>query len=81
MGAMLADRGIGQRAYEEFKRLSGPKGIVGKCKEIGFSDKVVYDWKNGMCPATRCIVKMMDEGADVMYIMTGRRWYNADRNV
>lgn len=67
-----ADAEIGLRAAEFVDNLPGK--LFPKCLRIGISEVEYRDWKRGRAPLTaRAIRKLAESGADVTYILTGRR--------
>ena len=67
---------IGQRAFEELERLYGVKKHGNKLlvsKIIGCDKKSVESWENGVAPDAIHLQRLHEIGADVIYILTGRR--------
>lgn len=64
---------IGHRAYEELKRIAGPRGIARLCRRMGYGRKSAYKWGKGHTPTIFALVKLHYAGADVMYILSGER--------
>lgn len=67
---------IGCRAFEELERLydvkkRGNKLLVSKM--IGCDRKVIGEWENGVAPGAIYLQRLHEIGADVIYILTGRR--------
>lgn len=62
---------IGHRAYSEVLRLfPGMKEakIALSCREAN-----IYAWSNGVCPSAKYLARLYESGADVIWILTGRR--------
>ena len=63
---------IGQRAFEEifrmFETLEEAKNMLGIS-----SKQLVYDWMNGAAPSAKYLQRLHYVGADVIYILTGKR--------
>ena len=63
---------IGQRAFEEifrmFETLEAAKTMLGIS-----SKQLVYDWMNGVAPSAKYLQRLHYVGADVIYILTGKR--------
>lgn len=72
---------VGFRAYEEFRRVAGRRGMVKLAQRLGFGRKTAIAWKHGICPSVLYLAKLHYAGADVIYILTGRRNGNDDRLV
>ena len=63
---------IGYRAYKELCRVC-PLNEFGKTETVGCDRKTMYDWKNGGAPDALFLQRLHYMGADVIYILTGRR--------
>ena len=62
---------IGSRAYEEAMRLfDSPRELEAR---IGISKSTVYNWQDGVSPGGLALARLHYSGADVLYILTGRR--------
>ena len=58
------------RDYAEMTKIS----VTAACDRIGISRKSVYEWeKNGAAPSLYTLQALYRAGADLDYIMTGRR--------
>lgn len=65
------DPSIGYRAYEEVLRLF--PSIKQGALAIGSGKNVVYDWNFGTSPTAFHLARLYKLGADVIYILTGKR--------
>lgn len=65
------DPSIGYRAYEEVLRLF--PSIKQGALVIGCGKNVVYDWHCGMSPTAVYLARLYELGADVIYILTGKK--------
>lgn len=66
---------IGKRAFDEVQR------IFYKVKDarvaLGMkSEQLLYDWMNGCAPSAKYLQRLHYCGADVVYILTGKRSKN-----
>ena len=63
---------IGQRAFEEtfriFESLEAAKNMLGIS-----SKQLIYDWMYGTAPSAKYLQRLHYTGADVIYILTGKR--------
>ena len=63
---------IGQRAFEEifriFESLEAAKDMLGIS-----SKQLIYDWMYGTAPSAKYLQRLHYTGADVIYILTGKR--------
>lgn len=66
-----ADIGIGYRAAAEVRRLFPKKkhAIIA----IGCGKNVLYEWSCGIAPSAIYLARLHDLGADVIWILTGKR--------
>ena len=67
---------IGQRAFEEVEKIfnvSKYGGMTMATKTIGCGKHAVYEWKDGKAPDAIHLQRLHELGADVIYILTGRR--------
>lgn len=67
---------IGYRAFEELERLYDVKKYGNKLlvsKIIGCGKNSIDGWENGVAPDAIHLQRMHEIGADVIYILTGRR--------
>jgi hypothetical protein len=63
---------IGERAYSESVRLFGD--VKTAVKEIGVSHRsVMYRWRDHGHPQAYFLSKLYTAGADIGYILTGKR--------
>lgn len=66
---------IGQRAFEEvlrlFDRTEDAKAALGVT-----GNRILYDWMSGSSPSAKYLQRLHFVGADVIYILTGRRSQN-----
>lgn len=67
----VADISIGQRAYEEVLRLF-PK-IKDAERIIGCEHYTIYKWNQGVSPSAIYLAKLLELGADIRWILTGRK--------
>lgn len=72
-----SDINIGIRAFEFFS--FQPEGITKACKKANIPHETVCDWQNGICPSAYYLQKLCFLGADINYILTGKRSNNNDR--
>ena len=72
MAKHKADIRIGYRAAEEAMRLSGYSATTAALL-IGCSHKLVYSWADGNAPTAIFMQRLLELGADVTYILSGRR--------
>ena len=71
MAMLKGDITIGHRAYEEVLRLF-PR-MKDAAAALGCKDNNIYKWGEGICPSAKFLARMIEVGADVYYILTGRR--------
>jgi len=67
-----ADVRIGYRAAEEALRLSG-FSVSHAATLLGGDRKLVYTWADGCAPTAIFMQRLLEMGADVTYILSGRR--------
>ena len=71
MAQKQADIDIGRRAYEEAMRLfDNPRTLR---LRIGIGKSTVYQWKDGRSPGGLALARLHYAGADVLYILTGKK--------
>ena len=73
---------IGHRAFEDLERLYDVKKYGNKLlvsKIIGCDKKAIGGWEAGVAPDAIHLQRLHEIGADVIYILTGRRAEDADR--
>ena len=74
---MSAEITIGQRAYEEMTRLFEKQ--IDAVRTLGIkSQRVIYDWMDGVAPSAKYLQRLHYAGADVVYILTGIRKEQSD---
>lgn len=67
---------IGQRTHEEFCHIFEPdkRGNMKRAVQlIGCNRKTPYEWRDGRTPDAIYLSRLCELGADVVYILTGRR--------
>lgn len=66
-----ADIGIGYRAAEEARRLFPKKkhAIIA----LGCGQNTINEWSYGVAPSATNLARLHELGADVIFILTGRR--------
>lgn len=67
------EKKIGQRAMEELLRKFPNSTITELADRIGCDRQLPYNWEKGTLPSTGYIVRFLEIGLDVGYILTGRR--------
>ena len=69
---------IGHRAYEEFVRIANEKGITkaSLLRQMGIAKQTMENYKYGSTPSARALVELHKAGADVMYILVGKKSNN-----
>lgn len=67
-----SDIRIGQRAYSEVCRLFPDKKMRYITRLIGCSEKAVYSWRDGFAPSALFLARLLQLGADVEWILTGK---------
>ena len=68
---------IGRRAFEFFNMQ--PEGANKACLKFNIPHETVYEWANGICPSAYYLQKLCLLGADITYILTGKRSNNNGR--
>lgn len=67
----VADISIGKRAYQEvlrlFPKMKDAESIIG-CKNY-----TIYEWNKGVSPSAIYLARLLELGADIQWILTGRR--------
>lgn len=71
MAMIKGDITIGHRAYEEVLRLF-PR-MKDAMAAIGCRENNIYKWAEGVCPSAKFLARLLVLGADIPYILTGRR--------
>ena len=72
MSKRKADVRIGYRAAEEALKLSG-YSVAHAAVLLGGERKLVYSWAEGNAPTAIFMQRLLELGADVTYILSGRR--------
>lgn len=72
MARRKTDVRIGYRAAAEAMRLSGYSAATAALL-LGAERKIVYIWADGCAPTAIYLQRLHEMGADVIYILTGRR--------
>lgn len=67
-----SDIRIGQRAYSEVCRLFPDKKWAYITRLIGCSDKIIYSWRDGSTPSAMFLARLLELGADIEWILTGK---------
>ena len=75
MAMLKGDIKIGHRAYEEVLRLF-PR-MKDATAALGCKDSNIYKWHEGVAPSAKFLARLLVLGADIPYILTGRRTGNA----
>lgn len=70
-----ADIAIGRRAFEEVLKIAAVRDITLRraTKLMGLDCRTVYFWHNGQAPGSAALQKLAAHGADIYYILLGRR--------
>ncbi len=71
MKCKKGDIEIGFRAYSEVLRLF-PK-LKDAVRILGVQHANLYAWNEGVCPSARSLARLHKAGADVIWILTGRK--------
>lgn len=67
-----ADIEIGKRAFEEILRIF--PSMVSAKRRLGISSNLqLYSWADGGAPSAKYLQRLHGCGADVIYILTGKR--------
>ena len=66
----IADISIGKRAYQEVLRLF-PK-MKDAYVALGCTDYTIYKWNEGVSPSAIYLARLVELGADVYWILTGK---------
>lgn len=67
---------IGHRTFEEVDKIfnvSKYGGMIAAAKTIGCHKNAIYEWESGKTPDAIHLQRLHEIGADVIYILTGRR--------
>ncbi len=62
---------IGFRAYTEVLRIF--PGTTAAVKALGIKSDNIYKWKDGVCPSAKYLARLLKAGADIEYILIGRK--------
>lgn len=73
MPTRKGDISIGYRAWTEAYRLFPDATNKKICKTIGCGKCVVEQWGKGVNPSAKHLARLHELGADVIWILTGRR--------
>ena len=68
---LKGDITIGYRAYEEVLRLFPM--MKDAAISLGCKDNNIYKWREGVSPSAKFLARLLVLGADIPYILTGRR--------
>lgn len=71
MAILKGDITIGYRAYEEVLRLF-PR-MKDAMAALGCRENNIYQWGRGIAPSAKSLARLLEVGADVPYILIGRR--------
>lgn len=72
---------IGYRAAEEMEKRYGYESVSRKFqKETRCSHHAYSNWRNGNCPDAHSLKLMAEVGFDVIYILTGKRTQEEEKN-
>ena len=75
MAMRKCDITIGHRAYEEVLRMF-PR-MKDATAALGCKDWNIYKWHDGVSQSAKFLARLLILGADIPYILTGRRTGNA----
>lgn len=67
------DINIGKRAADEAYQLFPNDSTSNICNRIGGTRKLLNDWYHGCVPSPIFLARLLNLGADIEYILTGRR--------
>jgi hypothetical protein len=62
---------IGYRAAEEARRIYKRSSVIER--ETGISRQTLHEWERGLTPGGNYLAKLYFAGADLVYILTGKR--------
>lgn len=68
---------IGHRAFEKVDKIfdvSKYGGMIAATKTIGCHKNAIYEWDDGKAPDAIFLQRLHEIGADVIYILTGKRY-------
>lgn len=71
MAMKMCDRNVGKRMYEECIRLFDTAKQIQEFFRV--SPPLQYHWLNGTAPSAGNLIRLIEAGGDVMYVLTGRR--------
>ena len=63
---------IGKRAFEEVSRLFDSQKLAKEMLGMS-SNQLLYDWMVGVAPSAKYLQRLHYLGADVIYILTGKK--------
>lgn len=67
-----SDIRIGQRAYAEVCRLFPDEKLTAVARQIGCDKHAIYSWRDGFAPSAMFLARLLQLGADVDWILTGK---------
>lgn len=67
-----SDIRIGQRAYSEVCRLFPDEKWVAVARKIGCDKKAIFSWRDGCAPSPMFLARLLQLGADIEWILTGK---------
>lgn len=67
-----SDIRIGQRAYSEVCRLFPDEKLITVARQIGCDKHALYAWRDGFAPSAMFLARLVQLGADVEWILTGK---------
>lgn len=71
MSQKKADIEFGHRAWDEVQRLfKNPRQAAAR---LGITRSIIYDWRDGHSLTMLSLEKLYYAGADIKYILTGRK--------
>jgi hypothetical protein len=70
------DTQIGYRAYIAMLQLFPDDSVRSITKKLGCSTGLFYEWRRGKVPSGMFLARMLELGADIEWILTGRRKSN-----
>ncbi len=71
---------IGRRAWLEVIRILPDKKNREVMVILGCGKCTVDMWRNGVCPSARHLARLYEIGADVVWILTGKRSIKGNRS-
>ncbi len=67
-----SDIRIGQRAFSEVCRLFPDKKWAEIARLVGCNKKSISAWRDGFAPSAMFLARLLELGADIGWILTGR---------